>query len=99
MYYALFFLGMSKYFFEDEDALYLQEMTPDFVHFMITSEENTYGLAAGNGFFDGHVDSEFCDPVGRNYGGLIKITEVYENLNLPPKCSQNSYYQCMAKIL
>ena len=53
-------------------------------------------VAAGNRFFDGHLYSDFCDPLGGSFGGLIKITEVYENLNLPPKCSPDSYYQCMA---
>ena len=68
------------------------------LHFLMMSEANAYGLAAGKKFFDGFVPNDICKAdIFQHYGGLIKITEVSEYLNIPATCSLDSYYQCLAK--
>ena len=57
---------------------------------MLTSEENSYGLAGGT-WFDG-----FVQCIRASSEVVYEILEVTEYINQPSACSE-SYYQCLAK--
>ena len=71
-----------------------------------TSEKNSYGIVEKK-WFDGIVEDPNGVKVettkvsqndnGYSLGDLLTIVEVNEYINLDWKCSQNSYYECLAK--
>ena len=62
---------------------------------MFASEKNMFGVVAGK-VFDGTVNGCF-DSSSLMKGSTLKIGEVTETINLPSKCSEESYYECLAK--
>ena len=62
---------------------------------MFTSEENSYGVGL-NRWFDGDV---VPIQLKRDTFYSMKVFEVTEYHNLEPDCSQDSYFQCLAKRL
>ena len=62
---------------------------------MFTSEENSYGIGL-NRWFDGDV---VPIQLKRDTYYSMKVFEVTEYHNLEPDCSQDSYFQCLAKRL
>ena len=60
---------------------------------IFTSEENSYGVGL-NRWFDGDVSPIMLKKDSYNQ---LKVLEVTEYHNLKGTCSQNSYFQCLAK--
>ena len=63
------------------------------VSIMVTTDKNSYGLA-GSRWFDGNV---YCTTHLFNTGDSLKIIEVNEYINMDSTCSDESYYECLAK--
>ena len=76
------------------------EIVPDFIHVWFTSEANSYGLAGGH-WFDGEVEySGTIAPTSQFASVHHKTFEIYaiiEYKTLASQCSQDSYYECLAK--
>ena len=67
--------------------------TPDRVEVILSSEDNSYGMAGGK-WFDGYVD---CHSSIISKGMVYKIIGVDEFRNLETECSVDSYYRCLTK--
>ena len=66
--------------------------TPGWADFVVTSEENSYGIAWKR-WFDGKI-GRFGGKIEGDYWAM-KIIEVTEYHNM--ECSKDSYYKCLAK--
>ena len=58
---------------------------------IVSSEENAYGLAGGR-WFDGNVECSFLTS-----RDALKIVEVTEYINMESRCTQDSFYACLAR--
>ena len=69
-----------------------QYLYNEHVNFFVTSEKNSYGLVRRK-WFDGNLDPNFKAWSG----GLIRITKINEYRNLEDGCTEDSYYECLAR--
>ena len=78
-------------FFNGKPDERIQQMIPGLLLFLMMSEENAYGLPAGQKFFDGLIEYDICKSlIFKSSGGLVKITKVSEYLHIPSTCSHDS---------
>ena len=77
-----------------------REWIPISLAVWVTSEENSYGLAEER-WFDGITINPslllFINPNKTSCYGRLNIHEVTEYKNIESICSEDSYYQCLAK--
>ena len=62
------------------------------VNIFVTSEKNSYGLAKRK-WFDGNLNPNFKTWTGQ----MIRIAQVNEFRHLYKECTNDSYYECLAK--
>ena len=88
--------GLEMYFMFNESLF--NSMPTEIASVTLTSEENAYGWTTDNGWFGGNVGVIDLINVESNcpYTYEFKILGLTEQINFA-KCSQDSYYECLAK--
>ena len=82
---------------KDSDRFERGHRLIDHANVLVTSEQNSYGMAGGR-WFDGE-DGGFERRKYIGDGDELTLIEVMEYKHLHSSCSQDSYYECLAKEL